>query len=83
MSEKARVDKADTTPQGYEYPPLVSVVCPKCGHMSSFRLTEIMGYRLEYAGVCGTNVEPGLWCDAMLTVQVTAHLAPVADRRHL
>ncbi len=83
MSEKSRLDEADATPQGYEYPPLVSVVCPKCGHMSSFRLTEIMGYRLLYAGVCGANFEPGLWCDAMLTVQVTAHLTPAADGRHL
>ncbi len=82
MSEKARAHEADTTPQGYEYPPLVSVVCPKCGHMSSFRLAAITGYRLEYAGVCGANFEPGLRCDAMLTVQVTAHLAPAVDGRH-
>ena len=54
------------------------VVCPKCGHMSSFPLVENTGHALEYAGICGANFEPDLWCDAMLILQVTAHLAPAS-----
>lgn len=69
------------TPDGYDYPPLISVVCPKCGHMSSFPLAANTGPGLEYAGVCGTNYEPGLWCDAMLILQVISHQLPATGHR--
>ena len=78
MTNSFNTSKKLVAPNGYEYPAMVSVVCPKCGHMSSFPLVANIGHALEYAGVCGANFDPGLWCDAMLILQVTAHLAPAS-----
>ncbi len=60
----------------YEYPLEVSVVCPKCGHTSSFPLAAKRDKAIEYAGVCGATYAPRLWCDAVLHVRVTSHLFP-------
>ncbi len=60
----------------YEYSQVASVVCPKCDQSRNVPLAASTGITLEYAGVCGADLESGLRCDAMLTLQVTAHLAP-------
>ena len=59
----------------YEYPPEVSLVCPKCGHTSSFPLAKA-DQAIEYAGVCGSTYAPRSYCDAVLIVRVTSHLFP-------
>ena len=61
---------------GYEYPPEMSIVCPKCGHTSSFPLATGRDKTIEYAGVCGATYAPRSWCDAVLHVRVTSHLFP-------
>ncbi len=61
---------------GYRFPAEVRIVCPKCGNLSRFAVAGHGRAMLEYAGVCGANSGPGQWCDAMLTLQVTAHLRP-------
>ena len=61
---------------GYEYAPEVSIVCPKCGHTSSFPLAARRATAIEYAGVCGAAYAPRSWCDAVLSVRVTSHLFP-------
>ncbi len=60
----------------YEYPQLISIVCPKCGHLSAFPLAIKQQDSVEYAGVCGAVSAPGMWCDAVLRVRVTSHLFP-------
>lgn len=60
----------------YDYPPRVSVVCPKCGHMSVFPFADKHGNAIEYAGVCGAAYAPRLWCDAAIRVHLTSHLFP-------
>jgi hypothetical protein len=62
----------------YEYPPMASIVCPKCGRMTSIEITTTSSRGLTYAGVCSADLGAGPRCDAMLTAQVTAHLAPAA-----
>ncbi len=63
---------------GYRFPAEVCIVCPKCGNLSRFAVAGHGRAMLEYAGVCGANFQPGQWCDAMLTLQVTAHLRPAS-----
>lgn len=63
-------------PVAYEYPPHVSVVCPKCGHMSVFPFAAKHGNAVEYVGVCGAAYAPRSWCDAVLNVHVSSHLFP-------
>ena len=64
----------------YEYSQVARVVCPKCSQSRSVPLAANTSITLEYAGVCGADLESGLRCDAMLTLQVTAHLAPAPRR---
>ncbi len=61
---------------GYQYAPEVSLVCPKCGHTSSFPLAAKRDKAIEYAGVCGATYAPRSWCDAVLNVRVTSHFFP-------
>ena len=61
---------------GYRFPAEVRISCPKCGNLSRFPVAKNSGRMLEYASVRGANFAPGQWCDAMLTLQVTAHLRP-------
>jgi hypothetical protein len=63
-------------PSHYEYPAAATIVCPKCGQSRSVPLAVNTNIDLEYAGVCGAGLEAGLRCDAMLILEVTAHLAP-------
>ncbi len=63
-------------PAAYEYPPRVSVVCPKCGHTSVFPFAGKHGNTIEYVGVCGAAYAPRLWCDAVINVHVSSHLFP-------
>ena len=73
MSDRGSVpDRA----AGYEYPAEVSVVCPKCGHTSSFPLAAKRDRVIEYAGVCGATYARRSYCDAVLNVRVTSHLFP-------
>jgi hypothetical protein len=60
----------------YVYPQKVSVVCPKCGHLSAFPFAGTDGTVVEYAGVCGALVAPRQWCDLVLDVHVTSHMLP-------
>lgn len=78
MDHPSQAESVETGALRYEYPPRVSIVCPKCGNMRSFPLVEIVQHSLSYAGVCGAGVEPGLWCDAMVQLEVTAHVWPAA-----
>ena len=78
MQDPSQTESVEAEALRYEYPPRASVVCPKCGHMSSFPLVEIVQHTLSYAGVCGASTEPGLWCDAMVHLEVTSHVWPVA-----
>ena len=61
---------------GYQYAPEVSLVCPKCGHTSSFPLAAKLDKAIEYAGVCGATYARRSYCDAVLNVRVTSHLFP-------
>ena len=61
---------------GYEYPPEVSIVCPKCGHTRSFPLAARRDKAIEYAGGCGAVYAAHSWCDAVLNIRVTSHLFP-------
>ncbi len=63
--------------QDYEYLPVSKVQCPKCGVLGEIGLCSNTGYTLEYAGVCGSQLDADLICGASLTLQVTAHLFPV------
>lgn len=71
-----RAESSETEALRYAYPPRASIVCPRCGNLRSFPLAEIVQYTLSYAGVCGAGIEPDLWCDAMLHLEVTSHLWP-------
>ena len=61
----------------YEYLSVSEVQCPKCGALGQLSLYSNTGYALEYAGVCGSQLDAGLICGASLVLQVTAHLFPV------
>jgi hypothetical protein len=63
-------------PNYYEYPGVAAIVCPKCGQTRDVPLAATTNITLDYAGVCGASLKSGLRCDAMLILQVTAHLAP-------
>ncbi len=63
--------------QDYEYLPVSKVQCPKCGALGEISLHYNTGYTLEYAGVCGSQLDADVICGASLTLQVTAHLFPV------
>jgi hypothetical protein len=63
-------------PSHYEYPAAATIVCPKCGHSRSVPLAVNTNISLEYASVCGARLKSGLRCDAMLILEVAAHLAP-------
>ena len=65
----------------YEYPSVATIVCPKCGQSRNVPLAVSTNITLEYAGVCGASLKSGLRCDAMLTLEVTAHLAPAPQAR--
>ena len=78
MDSSSRAESAETEALRYDYPPHASIVCPKCGNMRSFPLVEIVRHSLVYAGVCGAGIEPGRWCDAMVQLEVTSHVWPVA-----
>ena len=78
MQDPSGAESAETEVLRYDYPPRASVVCPKCGRMSSFPLIEIVQHTLAYTGVCGAGIGPGLWCDAMVHLEVTAHVWPAA-----
>ena len=76
MENPSRAESAETEALRYAYPPRASIVCPKCGNLRSFPLIGIEHHTLAYAGVCGASIEPGIWCDAMLQLEVTSHLWP-------
>ncbi len=63
--------------EDYEYLPVSDVQCPKCGALGQLTLYSNTGYTLEYAGVCGSQLDAELICGASLILQVTAHLFPV------
>ena len=65
--------------QDYEYLHISKVQCPKCGALGEISLYSNTGFSLEYAGVCGSQLDADLICGAFLTLQVTAHLFPVAQ----
>lgn len=66
-------------PKDYEYLATDKVQCPKCGNLGELSLPVNTGYALEYAGVCGAQMETGVICDATLTLQVAAHVFPVQE----
>ena len=61
----------------YEYLSVSKIQCPKCGAHGEISLYSNTGYTLEYAGVCGSQLDADMICGAFLTLQVTAHLFPV------
>ena len=66
-------------PKDYEYLATDKVQCPKCGNLGELSLSVNTGYALEYAGVCGAQMETGVICVAPLTLQVAAHVFPVQE----
>jgi hypothetical protein len=78
MEGPPRAGAAEAESPRYAYAPRASIVCPKCGNLRSFPLVEIVQHTLSYAGVCGAGIEPGLWCDAMVHLEVTSHVWPAA-----
>ena len=61
----------------YNYLSVSSVQCPRCGNVNELTIHSNTGYTLEYAGVCSTEMDSGVLCGVMLSLQVTAHLFPV------
>ena len=78
MDDPSRANSEEMEAPQYAYSPRASLVCPKCGNLRSFPLIGIEHHTLAYAGVCGAALEPGLWCDAMMHLEVTSHLWPTA-----
>ena len=78
MQDPSQTEPVEAASLRYDYPPRASVVCPKCGHMSSFPIIEIVQHTVAYAGVCGASIEPGIWCDAMVHLEVMSHVWPAA-----
>lgn len=76
MNASSENETLSTSPQHYEYPPSVTVVCPKCGNAGSLLATGQVKQSLDYMAVCGATLELDVWCDAVLHLRVTAHQWP-------
>ncbi len=63
-------------PTAYDYSSHITLECPKCGRRSSFPFSKTHKNAVEYAGACGTTLEAGRWCGAVLNVEVTTHVFP-------